>query len=278
MLFFDMFFLFMGQELKSRPEEPWYFYLTKNMEVKETFHIHTETLAIQKIVRERQGQKLIVSLGFDEQLEPLAADKDFPSGVTFPKKLLVIKIWDLFDLAQNTYLNRDNFNLTGGYSWTMAGSPNEKPKFIPILYQGKPYLNEVVTFKASRDGTIAALALPTHEILILNLASETSKNAKILKLSEFQYQEILDLHFGVHNNVEQVLYVVSKGGALAYRQIDKKEERKPLVDQMHIKLTANCSDVDEDGKLWLEQVRQQEGEEEDHIIARFSPVAGEPPM
>lgn len=46
------------------------------MEVKETFHIHTETLAIQKIVRERQGQKLIVSLGYDEQLEPLPVDKD----------------------------------------------------------------------------------------------------------------------------------------------------------------------------------------------------------
>lgn len=55
MLFFDMFFLFHGQDLKSKPDDPWYFYLTKNMEVKETFHIHSETLAIQKIERERQG-------------------------------------------------------------------------------------------------------------------------------------------------------------------------------------------------------------------------------
>lgn len=192
--------------------------------------------------------------------------------MTFPKKLLMIKIWDLFDLAQNTYLNRETYSLTGGYSWTLAGAQNEKPKFVPILHQGKPYTGDVVTFKASKDGTIAALALPTHEILILNLTSESSKNAKVLKLSEFQYQDILDLHFALHNNVEQILYVVSRSGALVYRSIDKKEERKALVDQMHIKLSPNCSDVDEEGKLWLEQVRNQEGEEEDHLIARFSPV------
>jgi len=62
---------------------------------------------------------------------------------------MVIKIWDLFDLAQGTYLNREQYGLTGGYSWTFDGAQNEKPKFIPIIYQGKPYTGSVLAFKAS---------------------------------------------------------------------------------------------------------------------------------
>lgn len=73
--------------------------------------------------------------------------------------------------------------------------------------------------------------------------------------------------------------MVSKGGALVFRNVDRKEEKKSVVDQMHLELTANCSDVDAEGKLWVESVRKGDAnEEEERFISRYSPVAGEQPI
>jgi hypothetical protein len=59
--------------------------------------------------------------------------------------------------------------------------------------------------------------------------------------------------------------------------VDKKEQRNSIIDQMHIQLSTNCSDVDSNGRLWVETVRKHQ-EEQEHMICRYSPVIGEAPM
>jgi len=67
MVYLDMFFIFLGREQRLGPEGQQYLYLTKNMEVKESFRPHSETLFLEKILKFNKGLKLIVSLGFDRE-------------------------------------------------------------------------------------------------------------------------------------------------------------------------------------------------------------------
>ena len=70
MIYLDMFFLFLGTPSGKPGETPHqfsieYFYLTKNLSIKEEFRIHTQTLYVDKFISYQKGMKLLISMGHD---------------------------------------------------------------------------------------------------------------------------------------------------------------------------------------------------------------------
>ena len=70
MIYLDMFFLFLGTPSTKPGETPQqfpieYFYLTKNLSIKEEFRIHTQTLYVDKFISYQKGMKLLISMGRD---------------------------------------------------------------------------------------------------------------------------------------------------------------------------------------------------------------------
>lgn len=48
MVYLDMFFLFLGMDLRNKDDPTEYFYLTKNLQIKAEFKIHTKTYYVDK--------------------------------------------------------------------------------------------------------------------------------------------------------------------------------------------------------------------------------------
>jgi len=63
------------------------------------------------------------------------------------------------------YLDYHEVGLTGGFQWEPAHEA-ERPRMIPILVNGKPYLDSVRCFKVSKDGAVAVIALKNSDILV----------------------------------------------------------------------------------------------------------------
>ncbi len=70
MVYLDMFFLFLGREKMKNPGNATgdmneYFYLTKSLQVKSEFKIHTQTHYVDKFINYQKGLKLLISMGVD---------------------------------------------------------------------------------------------------------------------------------------------------------------------------------------------------------------------
>lgn len=60
-----MFFLFLGNDPKNPSDNSEYFYLTKNLQIKGDFKIHTKTQYVDKFINYQKGMKSLISLGLD---------------------------------------------------------------------------------------------------------------------------------------------------------------------------------------------------------------------
>lgn len=100
MIYLDMFFLFLGTPVMPTPqpgETPQYateyFYLTKNLQIKQEFKIHTQTVYVDKFISYQKGMKLLISLGHDyayNQATQTVEDLGW-----------IVKIWDFQSLVQS---------------------------------------------------------------------------------------------------------------------------------------------------------------------------------
>jgi len=50
------------------PDASQYFYLTKNLQVKSEFKIHSSTLYVDKFINYQKGLKLLISMGVDQNM------------------------------------------------------------------------------------------------------------------------------------------------------------------------------------------------------------------
>ena len=50
MVYLDMFFLFLGKDARKKDDQTEYFYLTKNLQVKNEFKIHQRTFYVDKFI------------------------------------------------------------------------------------------------------------------------------------------------------------------------------------------------------------------------------------
>mmetsp|Transcript_8897 Transcript_8897/g.6644 ORF Transcript_8897/g.6644 Transcript_8897/m.6644 type:complete len:119 (+) Transcript_8897:444-800(+) len=115
----------------------------------------------------------------------------------------VIKIWDFQSLVHSSYLESGRQGLTGG-TYFQKVAPlipgqeqqmmmGEMPRMIPVLYNNKPYLEEIKAFRVSRDGIMAACVLKSNEILIYRFfdakgefipEKNAAKPVKVLKIKD----------------------------------------------------------------------------------------------
>jgi len=89
MIYLDMFFLFLGSPTPKPGEAPVpieYFYLTKNLSVKQEFRIHTQTHYVDKFISYQKGMKLLISMGRDVVQNPATGQVDDYG--------YVVKVWD----------------------------------------------------------------------------------------------------------------------------------------------------------------------------------------
>lgn len=91
----DYFFLFMGMNAQKNPDEslvdPYqYLFLMKEMQVKSEFKIHSSVLFLDKNVDNFMGNKFLLSLGYDQNV-------DMNTG-TVGDTFLVFKIWEFVSL------------------------------------------------------------------------------------------------------------------------------------------------------------------------------------
>ena len=99
MLYLDYFFLFLGLNAETTPDESalidpqQYLFLMKDMFVKKDseFKIHQSVLFLDKNVENYKGEKLILSLGYDNRI-------DDASGKVL-ETALVFKIWNFMSLG-----------------------------------------------------------------------------------------------------------------------------------------------------------------------------------
>lgn len=89
MVYLDMFFLFLGRDKRKTMEGNGdlneYFYLTKSLQVKSEFKIHTQTHYIDKFINYQKGLKLLISMGVDQNYSETSGTED---------SIQIIKIWD----------------------------------------------------------------------------------------------------------------------------------------------------------------------------------------
>ena len=96
MLYLDYFFLFMGMNAQKTADgtalaDPnQYLFLMKEMQVKSEFQVHRSVLFLDKNVENVMGNKFLLSLGYDDCIDP-------QSG-TISDTILVFKIWDFISL------------------------------------------------------------------------------------------------------------------------------------------------------------------------------------
>ena len=95
MIYLDMFFLFLGTPAPMPGETPMaypieYFYLTKNMQIKSEFRIHSQTHYVDKFISYQKGMKLLISMGRDVQALPTGTTEDLG---------WIVKIWDFQSLV-----------------------------------------------------------------------------------------------------------------------------------------------------------------------------------
>lgn len=91
----DYFFLFMGMNAHKNPDESLvdpnqYLFLMKEMQVKSEFKIHSSVLFLDKNVDNFMGNKFLLSLGYDQNV-------DMNTG-TVSDTYLVFKIWEFVSL------------------------------------------------------------------------------------------------------------------------------------------------------------------------------------
>ena len=84
MIYLDMFFLFLGKDIK-RIDQTESLFLTKNLQIKSEFKVHHETLYVDKFINYQKGMKLLISMGKDNFVN----DFDKIEDSTY-----IIKIWD----------------------------------------------------------------------------------------------------------------------------------------------------------------------------------------
>lgn len=99
MIYLDMFFLFLGTEAPKPGETPQqfpieYFYLTKNMQIKSEFRIHTQTFYVDKLINYQKGMKLLISMGRDVSINAISNQ---PEDLGW-----IVKIWDFQSLVQSS--------------------------------------------------------------------------------------------------------------------------------------------------------------------------------
>jgi hypothetical protein len=70
-----------------------YFYLTKSLQVKSEFKIHTQTLYVDKFINYQKGLKLLISMGIDQNASEISGTED---------SIQIIKIWDFQSLVHNS--------------------------------------------------------------------------------------------------------------------------------------------------------------------------------
>jgi hypothetical protein len=84
MVYLDMFFLFLGRDLRKKDDMQEYFYLTKNLQIKSEFRIHHQTHYVDKFINYQKGLKLLISMGVDI----------YAGEGGHEDQMHVIKIWD----------------------------------------------------------------------------------------------------------------------------------------------------------------------------------------
>jgi hypothetical protein len=107
MLYLDYFFLFLGMNAETTadgtalkdPQQ--YLFLMKEMQVKSTFKVHRSVLYLDKNVENLMGNKYLLSLGYDDQI-------DSNSG-SVVQTALVFKIWDFISLDSKLLLFPNHF-------------------------------------------------------------------------------------------------------------------------------------------------------------------------
>jgi hypothetical protein len=107
MLYLDYFFLFLGMNAQTTadgtalkdPQQ--YLFLMKEMQVKSEFKVHRSVLYLDKNVENLMGNKNLLSLGYDDQIDP-------NSGSVI-QTALVFKIWDFISLDSKFLISPNHF-------------------------------------------------------------------------------------------------------------------------------------------------------------------------
>lgn len=197
MLYLDYFFLFMGMNAQKAPDgslaDPnQYLFLMKEMQVKSEFKVHRSVLFLDKNVENAMGNKFLLSLGYDDNVDPMSGNVQ--------ETILVFKIWDFISLDHYVQTS-----LTGGTIWEKA-SHDSKGLMTPIMYRieydGKPYLDPVKKFSVSRDCMMAALVMHNNQILTYRLFEQDGHgNHSFVTEKKFQQYQRIFKHSEVYKEV-----------------------------------------------------------------------------
>ena len=76
---------------------------------------------------------------------------------------------------------------------------------------------------------------------------------KVLKIKDQQFSDVIDLFiFKKVEGTEYCMYIVSTGGVLVFKNIEKKEEQLPVIDEINYTIAPNCADCDLRGFLLVD--------------------------
>jgi hypothetical protein len=147
------------------------------MQVKFEFKVHRSVLFLDKNVDNLLGNKYLLSLGYDDQIDP--------TNGSVLSTALVFKIWDFPSLDSKCityltlfidYIHSSQRGLTGGTVWDKAAN-DQMGLMTPIMYkiefENKPYLDPVKKFAVSSDCVYASLVMHNNQILIYKVSLKT---------------------------------------------------------------------------------------------------------
>lgn len=135
----------------------------KGNQVKTEYRIHRSVLYLDKNVDNFLKNKYILSLGYDDYIDPQSGK------VT--DTALVFKIWDFMSLDDYPQATNKG-GLTGGCAWNNEINPNgmSVPAMFKLEIEGVPYLEPVKKFAVSKDLWMAALVTSNNQIMICRVS------------------------------------------------------------------------------------------------------------
>lgn len=142
----DMFFFLVAQERLQTQQLVTYLYRIKNFQIQDRYSCHHEVLQIARCIDKVSQSKKIMTFG---------KDYDLNEKQEINNQAWVLKVWDFESLCDGSYVWHNGLNGSTIWSKDYTG---KSPFTIPIYVKEKPYLENVMYVKFSRDCAWAAVA------------------------------------------------------------------------------------------------------------------------
>lgn len=188
-------------------------------------------------------------------------------------------MWDFESLCDGSYVWHNGLNGSTIWSKDYTG---KSPFTIPIYVKEKPYLENVMYVKFSRDCAWAAVAFQMKDnsgelmlykmfdsnIMQLTPGKQMKKEKRTIKIPQCKTMgPIIDIFIFKELGSDQYsMYLILQHGILFYPAIEKNKDGVTKLDDQTLKLTSQCADFNYDTNTLVVDICKREGTKEEHFI------------